>query len=195
MQSGRRANKHKGPQCEPNLICIYRTQTPILLETHSIKRNGELKLNQRPKHVKSIKNDPLLSGRQKPNQRLLFFSASDLFLVRIREMAQQLAREGLVWPGRFPCMRGNDDIFFIAEMMEQQSEWKNGGGRANISSLLRSRCEDHIFRQKNTAGLLPSISVGDMYIETPWRGFYPDENLRSQTKFSSAEEEKKKCLA
>lgn len=50
-------------------------------------------------------------------------------------------------------------------MVEQQSEWKNSGGRPNISSL-RLRSADHIFRQKNTAGLLTSISVGDMCVET-----------------------------
>lgn len=62
-------------------------------------------------------------------------------------------------------VRRNRDIFFNAEMQEQQSAWRNGGGRPTISSLwLRSA--DHIFRQKNTAGLLTSISVGDMYIET-----------------------------
>lgn len=62
-------------------------------------------------------------------------------------------------------VRENEDIFFNAQMVEEQSEWKNGGGRATISSLWL-RFPDHIFRQKNTAGLLTSISVGDMYIET-----------------------------
>lgn len=62
-------------------------------------------------------------------------------------------------------VRRNKDISFHAEMQEQQSAWKNGGGRPTISSL-RRRPADHIFRQQNTAGLLTSISVGDMYMET-----------------------------
>lgn len=78
------------------------------------------------------------------------------------ELARQSGHDGPLWPARVHVhVRENEDIFFNAE-----SEWKNGGGgRATISSLWL-RFPDHIFRQRNTAGLLTSISVGDMYIET-----------------------------
>lgn len=59
----------------------------------------------------------------------------------------------------------------------------------DISSLWL-RFADHIFRQKNTAGLLTSISVGDMNVETMVGDFthHGDKNLRSQTKYSSMKE-------
>lgn len=78
-------------------------------------------------------------------------------------LAQQSGHDG---PLRgFTCLWGEIKTLFNAEMLEQQSVWENGGGRATISSMWLPSA-DHIFRQKNPAGLLTSISVGDMYIET-----------------------------
>lgn len=88
-------------------------------------------------------------------------------------------------------VRRNEDIFFNAETLEQHSAWKNGGYRATISSVWL-RCADHIFRQKNSAALLTSISVGDMYIETMVGILATTETKIQEARPNIAQWEKKK---